>query len=221
MVGETWLSITEASKVLGVHPSTLRRWADAEQVPFTRTHGGHRRFSMASLLALQAEQGRLRHLGGLERRWNDAARSDTRRELKALSGWGRELDNVSRGQFRRLGRDLLDLTTAEISTGEQTASLQKAAGIGAEYARLGRQCGLTLVELTEAVLLASGSLTEAALGLPEVEHLQRSAVQSVMRAIQRITQAVHLAMVTEFTEGQESHEQRAVREPEHGERRGS
>jgi excisionase family DNA binding protein len=201
MASESWLSITEAAKVLGVHPSTLRRWADTDQVPFTRTHGGHRRFSLASLQAHQSEQGRLRHMGGLERRWSEAARSDTRRELRALSGWSSELDDPSRKRFRQLGRELLDLTTTEISAGQQPASLQAAAEIGKEYACLGRQAGLTLVELTEAVLLASGSLTEAALGLPEVDQLRRSALQSVMLAIQRIMQAVQLAMVAEFTAG--------------------
>jgi excisionase family DNA binding protein len=201
MASESWLSIAEASKVLGVHPSTLRRWADADQIPFTRTHGGHRRFSLASLQARLAEQGRFRRMGGLERRWSEAARSDARRELRALSGWRSELDGSYKKRFRQLGRELLDLTTTEISTGQQLASLQAAAVIGKEYACLGRQAGLTLVELTEAVLLASGSLTEAALGLPEVDQLQRSAVQSMMRAIQRIMQAVQLAMVTELTAG--------------------
>ncbi|MFN2149494.1 MAG: helix-turn-helix domain-containing protein [Anaerolineales bacterium] len=197
-MSELWLSITEASKILGVHPSTLRRWADADQVPYTRTHGGHRRFSLTSLNALRAEQGRLRRMGGLEQRWSDAARSDTRRELKSISGWASALGDDDRRRFRKLGRDLLDLTKSEISSGEQPGSLQAAAEIGTEYAHLGSRSGLTLVELTEAVLLAHSSLTEAALSLPEVELLQRSAVEAMTRAIQRVMQAVHLAMVAAY-----------------------
>ena len=197
-MSESWLSITEASKVLGVHPSTLRRWADADQIPFTRTHGGHRRFSLDTLKALRAEQGRLKRMGGIEQRWSEAARSDTRRELKSISGWARELNEDDRTRFRKLGRELLALTTTEISEGEQSASLLAAADVGAEYARLGRCLKLTLVELTEAVLLAYSSLTDAALSLPEVELLQRGAVQTVMRSIQRIMQAVQLAMIAEY-----------------------
>jgi excisionase family DNA binding protein len=46
-----WLSLTEASASLGVHPTTLRRWADAGDVPCFRTPGGHRRFRAADLTA--------------------------------------------------------------------------------------------------------------------------------------------------------------------------
>ncbi len=38
------LRLSEAASLLGVHPDTLRRWADAGQVPCTRTPGGERRF---------------------------------------------------------------------------------------------------------------------------------------------------------------------------------
>jgi excisionase family DNA binding protein len=222
MPDESWLSITEASKFLGVHPSTLRRWANDEQIPFTRTHGGHRRFSLAALRRMQVERGRLKHMGGLERRWSEVARQGTRRELEAISGWSEELDENARVRFRQLGRELLELTTDEIGAGESASSLRAAARIGAEYARLGQRFGLTLVELTQAVLLAQSSLTEAALELPEVEQLQRSAVQSVLNAIERVMQAVQLAMVETFMSGEpRGPEERAERRPGHGERRGS
>ncbi len=38
------LRLSEAAALLSVHPDTLRRWADAGQVPCTRTPGGERRF---------------------------------------------------------------------------------------------------------------------------------------------------------------------------------
>lgn len=44
-----WLSLREASALIGVHPSTLRRWADTGVIPCTRTPGGHRRFQRAVL----------------------------------------------------------------------------------------------------------------------------------------------------------------------------
>ena len=40
----SWLSTAEASRALGVHPDTLRRWADAGHVPVFVTPGNHRRF---------------------------------------------------------------------------------------------------------------------------------------------------------------------------------
>ena len=44
-----WLSLTEASKFLGVHATSLRRWADSGSIPHFRTPGGHRRFRTADL----------------------------------------------------------------------------------------------------------------------------------------------------------------------------
>ena len=48
MTGE-WLSLSEVAKVLGVHPSTVRNWADQGQVPVHRTTGGHRRFKKSEV----------------------------------------------------------------------------------------------------------------------------------------------------------------------------
>ena len=39
-----WLSLSKAAEVLGVHPSTIRNWADQGKLPVHRTQGGHRRF---------------------------------------------------------------------------------------------------------------------------------------------------------------------------------
>ena len=44
-----WLSLGPASRVVGVDPDTLRRWADAGRVRAFATPGGHRRFSRADL----------------------------------------------------------------------------------------------------------------------------------------------------------------------------
>jgi excisionase family DNA binding protein len=52
MTPDQWLSLSEASSVLGVHASTLRRWADSGRVPCQRTPGGHRRFSRRKLVQM-------------------------------------------------------------------------------------------------------------------------------------------------------------------------
>ena len=47
-----WLRVQQAAELLGVSPSTLRRWADSGKVPSQRTPGGQRRFSREDLAAL-------------------------------------------------------------------------------------------------------------------------------------------------------------------------
>ena len=45
----TDLGTAAAAQLLGVHPDTLTRWADAGLIPCWRTPGGHRRFTRADL----------------------------------------------------------------------------------------------------------------------------------------------------------------------------
>ena len=44
-----WLTLKDASDVLGVHFTTLRTWADNGEIQVFRTPGGHRRFSVTDL----------------------------------------------------------------------------------------------------------------------------------------------------------------------------
>ena len=43
------LTTTEAAELLGVHPDTLRGWADEGKIPVWRTPGGQRRFQRSDL----------------------------------------------------------------------------------------------------------------------------------------------------------------------------
>src|SRR5438876_7642526 len=60
--GEEWLSLREAADMLGVHPATVRLWADRNELPSRRTSGGHRRFRRADIEAhLQYEAEKKPH----------------------------------------------------------------------------------------------------------------------------------------------------------------
>ncbi|HEX6867159.1 MAG TPA: helix-turn-helix domain-containing protein, partial [Candidatus Limnocylindrales bacterium] len=51
-----WLSLGPASRLVGVDPDTLRRWADAGLVEAYVTPGGHRRFDQATIETLVASR---------------------------------------------------------------------------------------------------------------------------------------------------------------------
>lgn len=40
-----WVSLRQAADMLGVHPATVRNWADKGDIMSRRTPGGHRRFA--------------------------------------------------------------------------------------------------------------------------------------------------------------------------------
>ncbi|MBC8076106.1 MAG: helix-turn-helix domain-containing protein, partial [Chloroflexales bacterium] len=75
------LSLREASALLGVHPSTLRRWADAGDIAVTITPGGHRRFAPADLARFAADRQRTRLVAGSEQTWAQQALVRTRTAL--------------------------------------------------------------------------------------------------------------------------------------------
>lgn len=52
VTAQTWLSVHEASALLGVSPATLRRWSVSGAVEAFRTPGGHRRYALATVQAL-------------------------------------------------------------------------------------------------------------------------------------------------------------------------
>lgn len=51
-----WLALGPASRLVGVDPDTLRRWADTGRIPAFSTPGGHRRFSRSDLDRLVASR---------------------------------------------------------------------------------------------------------------------------------------------------------------------
>jgi excisionase family DNA binding protein len=51
------ITLQAAAATLAISPSRLRRWADEGRIPSQRTAGGHRRFSLAAVRRLAAENG--------------------------------------------------------------------------------------------------------------------------------------------------------------------
>jgi excisionase family DNA binding protein len=105
-----WLSLGPASRLLGVDPDTLRRWADSGRVEAYATPGGHRRFARRSLdrLAASRRPGRtdLVTLGATPDRVSRAYR----RSYAAPGAPGATataLDAGSREAFRHDGRELV------------------------------------------------------------------------------------------------------------------
>ena len=53
MMAETQLTSTRVATILGVTPSTVKRWADEGTLPCIKTAGGHRRFNAKDVSSFQ------------------------------------------------------------------------------------------------------------------------------------------------------------------------
>lgn len=99
---EVWLSVHDAAAMLGVSSATLRRWCAHGDIEAFTTPGGHRRYALSAIRALQSglravrardtdsdveercEACRVRELGELLAGWADLS-PDRRAQLEDMS----------------------------------------------------------------------------------------------------------------------------------------
>lgn len=137
-----WVSLTEACRMLGVSPSTVRRWADSGVVRTFVTPGGHRRFSRPALESLLPDRPTghpsLTSLGETPRRMARGYRRAADTTL-GRSPWIASLDHGQRDRFRGYGRAIVASLLAALDAQEpaqRTELLAEAEAACTEYGRL-------------------------------------------------------------------------------------
>lgn len=148
---EEWLSLGEAAETLGVHPSTVRSWADQGMLPSHRTPGGHRRFRKQDVdMQLKVKRG------DNELEASTVVQSILRTARVtiaegALEGeeWYKKLDDESRQQYRLSGRSLVQGLVSHLHSTSDGMDAE-ARSLGYEYASRGRRCGLSSIEAVHA-----------------------------------------------------------------------
>ncbi len=167
MAVEELLELSEAAELLGVHASTLRRWADSGKVPAVRTLSGRRRFSLAAL-----EQARKEMQSGLAERERPAEQFETktldiaRRRTSSLTreqaNWFAHLNEEHRLLFRYSGQRLLGLMMQFISRGDSGEKfLEEGRSMAADYGRICYRAGLSIAQTAEAFLYFRRSILES------------------------------------------------------------
>jgi excisionase family DNA binding protein len=153
-----WVGLSEASRVLGVSPATLRRWSDAGRLRVFTTPGGHRRFSRSALeRLLPADRSRRPSIGGAGLSPSRIARSYRRasRDAAPELPWVLTLTDEQRLLFRERGHVLaasllqyLDATRPEAAAHH----LGEASSAAGEYGTVAATLGLSLSQTVEGFL---------------------------------------------------------------------
>lgn len=196
-----WLSLKDASKKLGVHPTTLRRWADAGEIPVLLTPGGHRRFAVADVERFAEGRRRLKVVSGLEQMWAEQALTQARREIVAHPDehWLAAFNEEDREHKRQLGRRLMGVMLQYVASSESDEKLlEEACTIGRAHAENGLKQGLSLVQALQAMLFFRDTMVEVAVQLPEVAHVRPEANQHLLRRINTLLNAVQLAIADTY-----------------------
>jgi excisionase family DNA binding protein len=197
-----WLSLGEAADVLGVHPSTVRKWADEGKLPVRRTAGGHRRFLRAELEIWSAAQ----QSGQPERVLVMVQHAISRTRLELADGhmkkqsWYSKLNQFQKQRFRDRSRRLLNELVQH--TDEETAAARENARVlGVDYAHMGREAGLSLRDAIEAFQFFREFLMESIFNLYENAGVSSAHAWGEMRRrASRFTNQVLLSMVDSYLE---------------------
>jgi excisionase family DNA binding protein len=170
--GEEWLSLREAADMLGMHPATVRLWADRNELPSRRTSGGHRRFRRSDI------EARLRQEA--EPKPNPAAQllvqsvlgrvrfAFTDGTLDTLP-WYQHFNEDARMAYRQLGRRMLDLLLRAINDTTNKEELRcEAIQLGTEYGSITRKSHVPVADAVRAFLYFRTLIDESVLQLVEV-----------------------------------------------------
>ncbi len=168
---DPWLPLGAASRLVGVGPDTLRRWADSGKVQSYQTPGGHRRFLRSSLEAMINAPRRSRY--DVER-LPDSSRTMAgelhRRVQRTGYGgqpWQARLSVEQRDEFRRWGQRTFQLVIDYVAAGkkaERDLLLGEAEKMGGLYGAEASRAGLTLAETVEAFLFFRSPVLDAITG---------------------------------------------------------
>jgi excisionase family DNA binding protein len=199
MVGE-WLSLSEVAELLGVHPSTVRNWADAGTLPAHRTQGGHRRFQREAIELWQDSQ-RVRDpqdANVLAQSALGFARMQITEGRLEEEDWYQKLSEEARDAYRKSGRQLMQGLMRYQTEGEETAK-REAHAIGVDYASLGRRHGLTSIQAAQAFLFFRNVLQESTLHVFEAAAIQTPAMWGeLFRRISGYTDEILLALLETY-----------------------
>lgn len=165
---DEWISLQEASALLGVATSTLRRWGDAGQVPMKRTIGGHRRFQRQAIGrlagAVPGARAVARAPDALAPGWGVSEGELARQEWHAHFAAGPTTDRM-----RGLGQRLLGLLMQYINhRADDARFLVEARAVGATYGRESREASLNLHDTVEAFLFFRSAFSRLTMPLPGV-----------------------------------------------------
>jgi len=198
---ETWLTITEAAQRLGVHATTLRRWADDGDIPVMFTPGGHRRFSGIEVESFMRDQSRLKVMYGLEELWAEAALSRTRAEVVSHGDmhWLSSFNDDERERKRQLGRRMMGLLLQFVSLREGGEEIIEEAGaIGREHAENALALGIPSRDALRATMFFRDTVIETAMDLPETTNIRPEANTQLLRRVNEILNAFQLAIAETY-----------------------
>jgi len=195
------LSISEASKSLGVSEGALRQWTNEGKIKAFVTPGGHRRYSEAELKKFMTTHRKVLGIKDLVAEIEGTPETHPEVFRAAMTRWYDKLSEESREELAGLGRRLLSVVIRYISEpAKREETLQEAYECGRGFGETLAGVGLTLTDSVEAFISHRDPLINAAThmmskkealsgrvveAIPMVGHVMDEALVSLVTAYQQ------------------------------------
>jgi excisionase family DNA binding protein len=198
-----WLSLRQAADMLGVHPATVRNWADRGDLPSRRTPGGHRRFRKADLLHYAEAQGEMQpaEVQVILQSALGQARMQVGGGNLAQVPWYNAMSDQTRAEMRYQGRRVLEELRTYLASGAPDENLVSAIKLGKDYAAILSADGLTLPQAVRGFLYFSDFVLNSVLTWSEIA-TPRSSLEwgAVLRQINTFTNTMLLSIIEYYEE---------------------
>ncbi len=196
-----WVSLGEAAQIIGVHPATIRNWAEQGELPFRRTPGGHRRFRRADLeqwlashRVMQPTEAQVVVQSALGR----ARLEIGDRQKLAHLAWYERLNQEGRDAMRAQGLRLMDLLIAYLADPLDERGLANARAVGHTYGQLLKGQGLELSQAIEGYHYFVDFFQEAVFQLAETGGRPSGNWRDVLHQVNLFTRQILLGMIAVY-----------------------
>jgi excisionase family DNA binding protein len=198
-----WVSLRRAAQILGVHPATVRNWADKGDLPSRRTPGGHRRFNKADLLGysnmpdeiqpLEVQVIIQNALGSMRMQVGEG-------ELSQVP-WYTAMSEQTRAAMRTEGRRVLDAIRRYLANDADDEHLSEAVTIGQKYAQDLEADGLTLPQAMRGFFYFSDFVINAILTWSEISQPRNSSEWvTLLRHVNTFINTMMLSIIEYYEE---------------------
>jgi excisionase family DNA binding protein len=197
---DEWLSLGEVAEILGVHPSTVRSWADNGRLPVHRTQGGHRRFRRSEVeLCMQSQSAdHSIEVGQVVQSALRKTRIQIGEGRLEAEPWYHKLDDEARQQYRQSGRELLQGLMIQLASDADDPQVE-ARALGYEYASRGSRRGMSCAEATHAFIFFRNLLFESMFSVYESAAVRSPQVWSDMfRKLQTFTDQILITLLETY-----------------------
>ena len=195
---DDWLSLSDAAKLLGVHPSTVRLWSDKGVLPTHRTSGGHRRYRRNEMLlwAKTAREIRVEPENIMHTAMKNVRVQIGEAHLES-EDWYQKLDEHARRQYRESAHSLSQGLMAYLAS--ENGDEFEAHAIGYEYASRARRYGLSEVDATRALLFFRNALIESVMKVfREANILSGKAWEEMLHKMHTFTDQILVSLLETY-----------------------